>query len=273
MKHVTVTGRTGYIAAALRAYLSLFQDDYTVDMLDLRDPAWQTNDFSRWDVIVFASGLAHVKETKNNVAAYDAVNHALPVAVAQKAKASGVKQFIYLSSMSVYGLVEGEVTPATKPCPNTAYGASKWAAEKELFALETRSFHVATLRSPMVYGEGCKGNYQTLVKLARVLPACPMYENQRSHIAIERLCEIVRDVIDAERRGAVLPQDDEYGCTCDMIAEIAKRNGRHLIRTRLLNFVPAILRRCTAKGRKAFGNLIYTPLPNGKILQADEEAA
>ncbi len=270
MKRVAVTGRTGYIATAFRAKLVQYPSAYVVDMLDLRDKAWQKNDFSRWDVIVFASGMAHVKETRDNAALYDAVNHVLPVAVAQKAKAAGVRQFVYLSSMNVYGLMEGVVTDKTQPAPNTVYGQSKRSAELALLALADECFCVTVLRPPMVYGEGCKGNYQMLVKLARILPACPTYQNRRSHISIERLCSVLQEVVDTGRGGVLLPQDDSYGCTCDMIAEIAEKSGRHLYRTRLLNFVPALLRACTTKGRKAFGSLVYSPLPNGTILEAHE---
>ena len=80
-------------------------------------------------------------------------------------------------------------------------------------------------------------------------------------ISIDRLCAHIRRVIDDGFDGVSLPQDQKYGCTCDMLVEIAAKMGRRLPKSKLLNFAPAILRACTKKGRKAFGDLIYVPLP------------
>ena len=261
MKHVAITGKTGYIASSLREYLSRYPARYDVETLDLRNDSWKQEVFSRFDTIVLAAGLAHVRETKQNAALFDAVNRELMVAVAAKAKADGVRQIVFLSSMNVYGLMEGVIDSETEPHPRSAYGRSKWQAEQELTAMADNTFHVAILRPPMVYGENCKGNYQALIRLAKVLPVCPDYYNCRSMISIDRLCTHIRRVIDDGSDGISLPQDQKYGCTCDMLVEIAAKMGRRLPKSKLLNFAPAILHACTKKGRKAFGDLIYVPLP------------
>ena len=257
LKRILITGKSGYIASSLFAYLQEFPKEYAVETVSLRGDTWKAADFSRYDAIVYCAGLAHIKETAQNAHLYYEINRDLTIAVAQKAKEEGVGQIIFLSSLSVYGMDEGVITSATEPRPKSAYGKSKLEAERSLRAMETETFRVAILRSPMVYGEGCKGNYRTLVKLARLLPAVPSYANQRSAVSIERLCQFIKDVIDGNGNGVFVPQDADYLCTCAEIQRLATKNGRNIPMTKLLNFGPALLRRCTVKGRKAFGNLVY----------------
>ena len=257
MKRVLVTGREGYIASSLLRYLRGFPEKYEAEAISLRDGAWRKRDFSRFDAIVHCVGLAHIRETQSNAQKFFEINRDLTVSVAEKAKAEGVGQFVFLSSLSVYGRDEGLLTPETIPMPRSAYGKSKLEAEKMLQIMETEAFRVAILRPPMVYGPDCPGNYRTLVKLAKVLPVVPGYVNQRSAVSIARLCELIRESIDGCSRGISVPQDAESLCTCAEIARLAEENGRRIPVTGALDFGPELLRRYTSRGRKAFGNLVY----------------
>lgn len=87
----------------------------------------------------------------------------------------GVKQFIYMSSVIIYGdsAPAGQhflITEDTKPAPANFYGDSKLKAEEKLKKLNTEDFHVAILRCPMIYGRGSKGNYPLLASMAGKLP-------------------------------------------------------------------------------------------------------
>ncbi len=257
MKRVLVTGNTGYIGGSLLAYLKGIPAEYEAEGLSLRGEAWKAADFARYDAVVHCAGLAHVRETAENAHLYYEIDRDLPLALAERAKAAGVGQFVFLSSLSVYGMDEGVITPETEPRPTSAYGKSKLEAERGLQAMETEAFRVAILRPPMVYGPGCKGNYQALEKLARRLPAIPSYVNRRSAVSIDRLCACVRAALDTDARGVSVPQNERYLCTCAEIARLAAEAGRRVPVTGLLNFGPALLRRCTKRGRKAFGDLIY----------------
>ena len=130
---------------------------------------------------------------------YYRVNRDLAIEVAKKAKAEGVKQFVFMSSIIVYGDSSSNrrvITRETVPTPSNDYGRSKLQAEQGITPLESDSFKVVILRSPMVYGKGSKGNYSKLAKLAKKLSIFPDIDNERSMIHIDNLCEFVRLMID-----------------------------------------------------------------------------
>lgn len=257
MRSILVTGANSYIGRAFSQYMGAFSGEYMVHSVSLRHGSWREKDFSPYDAVLHTVGLAHMRETAGNRPLYGQINRDLAVETARKARAEGVGQFLFLSSMSVYGMDEGVITPKTVPRPQSSYGRSKLEAEQLLWGLRTETFRVAILRPPMVYGEGCRGNYRALVRLAGLLPACPEYENRRSAISIEHLCAYMKETIDSGAEGVFCPQDPEYFCTCRMICRIAEAQGRRLPQTRLLNAGPALLRRFTRAGRKAFGDLVY----------------
>lgn len=257
MKRVLIAGKSGYIASSLFRYLHSFPEEYEAEAISLRDGLWKALDFSKYDVVVHCAGLAHVKETKDNAQQYYQINRDLTISIAEKAKAEGVKQLVFLSSLSVYGKDEGVLTPETIPMPRSAYAKSKLEAEKMLQIMETDAFHIAILRPPMVYGPDCPGNYRALVKLAKALPVVPSYTNQRSAVSIARLCEYIKGTIDKCRCGVFVPQDEEYLCTCAEITRLAEESGRKVPVAGALNPAPELLRRFTRSGRKAFGDLIY----------------
>src|SRR5699024_11374222 len=74
--------------------------------------------------------------------------------------------FIFLSSMSVYGLKKGVINKFTPTKPKSDYGKSKLEAESLLNTLDNSDFKIAILRPPMIYGKKCKGNYQHLSHFA-----------------------------------------------------------------------------------------------------------
>ncbi len=257
MKKILITGANSYIGMSFAQYLSPFQEDYRVDTLDMMGEGWKSADFSAYDAIYHVAGIAHIKETAENRHLYYEVNRDLVVETAKKAKESGVKQFVFLSTMAVYGINEGAISPRTVPTPRSSYGDSKLQAEEQLRAMEDASFKVTVLRPPMVYGEGCKGNYQSLIRIAEKLPIFADYKNKRSMIHIDNLSKFVKGRIDEEQSGLYLPQDPQYICTCKMIEEIARERGRKIYLTKLLNPAVSLFKLCTFTGKKAFGDLYY----------------
>lgn len=257
MKKILITGVNSYIGNAFKDYTRKWPKKYQVDVISLRDGEWKKLQFSVYDSIFHVAGIAHQKETEENRHLYYEVNRDLTIEVCKKAKADGVKQFILMSSMSVYGMDTGTITLETKPNPKSNYGKSKLQAEEEIGELTDKSFKVSIIRPPMVYGKGCKGNFQTVVKLIKKLPVFPRVNNQRSMIYIDNLSEFVRDLIDRETEGLFFPQNSEYMNTTQMAKWIAEALGKKVHMSWFLGLCVQVLIPFNRTARKAFGNMIY----------------
>ncbi len=255
MKKVLITGLNSYVGVSLKSWLFADSLNYEINNIDLRNDEWKKVDFSKYDVVYHTVGIAHIKETEENKDLYYKVNRDLAFEVAQKAKREGVSQFIFLSSMSVYGMEKGEINIETLPMPKSAYGKSKLEAEKLIEELESEDFKVAITRPPMVYGKGCKGNYQRLRKLAMLTPIFPKIDNKRSMIYIDNLSEFVKQIVDKNESGLFFPQNSEYVNTSDMVGKIGKVHNRNMLFTSLFNGV--IKRLSFGVITKVFGDLTY----------------
>ena len=262
MKKILITGATSYIGTCFARFLEQWPDQYRVEAISLRDGSWQEKSFAGYDCVYHVAAVAHIRETEENAHLYEEVDRDLAVRVARKAKADGVGQFVFASSMSVYGMVEGVITGDTPTNPVTHYGRAKLEAERQIAPLGSENFKVVILRPPMVYGEGCRGNYQSLVKFAKRMPVFPAYRNQRSMIHVDGLSSLVKDLIDREAEGIYLPQDKDFVCTANMVQDIGKRMGKKIRLWKIFNPGIRILVRCTNVGKKAFGTLCYEAEPS-----------
>lgn len=255
-KRVLITGAHSYIGESFIRYVNEhYATNFEIDTISVRGDSWKNIDFSSYDCILHVVGIAHVKENDNNCHLYYEVNRDLTIRIAIKAKKEKVHQFIVLSSMSVYGVVNGHIMKYTIPNPVTAYGDSKLQADNFLKKIEDDAFKVAILRPPMVYGKNCKGNYQALRRFALKSLVFPSIFNQRSMIYIGNLCEFICKIINEESRGVFFPQNKEYVSTSNMVQMIAKLNGRKCVLTPLFN--PIIKKIPAQIIKKVFGNLTY----------------
>ena len=264
MIRILIAGKNSYIGTSFERYTEKFPEIET-KTASLRQEAWKTLDFSAYDTVFHVAGIAHSDEGKiseERKKEYYAVNRDLAIAVAKKAKADGVKQFIYMSSSIVYGAAapigkEKIVTADTPLQPENCYGDSKVQAEKGLLPLEDENFKVAILRPPMIYGKNSKGNYPLLAKLAKKLPVFPDIRNARSMLYIENLCELVRLLAVNRDSGIFFPQNSEYFSTTELVRFIARAHGREIRVTKLLNPLVRFAGLFTRKGNKAFGSFCY----------------
>lgn len=255
MKRILITGKNSYIGRSFEKWVSQWPDKYKVDSISLRHESWKEKDFSKYDVVFHVAGAVHIKDTKDNQNLYYSVNRDLTYETAQKAKEDGVKQFIFLSSMGVYGIENGVINKSTPPMTKSAYGRSKIEAEELLNELSDDSFIVSILRLPIVYGKGCKGNYPRLSSLVLKIPIFPKVDNIRSMIYIDNLSEFVKQLIDNNRGGLSFPQNDEYMNISEMVRLIAEARGKRLRMTKLFNPLLRILNISIVN--KVFGNLVY----------------
>lgn len=272
-KKILITGAGSYIGTAVSRWLSVFGGHYEVTQLNMHGDDWKQHDFSVYDAVLHTAGIAHAdtgRVSNEEKQIYYEVNRDLAVAAAQKAKESGVKQFIYLSSIIIYG--EGvpvqcgrqRITALTRPHPANFYGNSKWQGDRGVRALHTDQFKVCVLRLPMVYGTGSKGNYRMLAKIAGMTPVFPLVKNERSVLHIDNLCEFVRLMIEHEESGVFFPQNGSYADTSTLVRLIAQAKGRSIRMSRPL--APFVYLASVLPGRigtlagKAFGNFSYDML-------------
>lgn len=260
MRKLLITGAHSFIGNAV---LERLKNDPEIQAtaVSVRDGAWKNMNFSGYDSILHCAGIAHVSPDPSLEKQYHEINFRLTADLAAKAKEEGVKQFVFLSSMIVFGPaapagVRKVITKDTLPSPENAYGQSKLDAEKAIAALTDESFRAAILRPPMVYGKGCKGNYNTLVSLAKKLPVFPEFENYRSMIYVENLAELIRLIVKNNDCGTFHPQDASPRSVTEIVREICASHGKKMFFTRLL--APAV-KLVGKKGlaRRAFGDMVY----------------
>lgn len=257
MIRVLIAGAGSYLGEHIAAWLARTPERFETCTLDLRTDAWRSFDLSGFDAAVLVAGIAHRAETEADAPLYETVNHTLAVDVARRAKAAGIGQFVFFSTMSVYGLTVGRIGPNTPTAPNTAYGRSKLAAENDLRALEGEGFRVAVLRPPMIYGRGCRGNYPRLSALVRRLPVFPRVRNERSMLYIDHLCLFMARLLHSGTGGLYFPQNESYVQTDALAAAIARARGRRLWQPRGLGWLLAQLARRGGVVGKVFGTLTY----------------
>lgn len=265
MKKILITGKGSYLGNSLKAYLEAFGDCYQVDCLSLRSGDWKEQSFRGYDAVYHTAAIVHQPRSKDapgELARYRAVNCDLAVDAAKKAKAEGVRQFVFLSTMAVYGLTAAfgktvTITAQTPTVPTDNYGLSKLEAERALLSLEGPDFRVSILRPPMIYGKDCKGNFRSLVSMARRLPFFPKVPNQRSMLYVGSLNRLVQQIIDREDRGIFCPQDPEYVNTSAMVQAIAAAQGKRLLLIPGFSWALHLLRHLTGAVDKAFGSLVY----------------
>lgn len=259
MKKVLITGKNSYIGTSLENWLMREPDKYKVDSIDMKDESWKDKDFSEYHVLFHVAGIAHVSSDPKMADLYDKVNRDLTIETAEKAKAEGVKQFIFMSSIIVYGDSSSEkrvIDRYTEPKPSNHYGNSKLKAEEGIKHLESDNFKIVVLRPPMIYGKKSKGNYQKLAKMAKKIPVFPDIENERSMLHIDNLCFFLMSMIENEESGLFFPQNAEYVRTSELVRLIAELHGKKIWITKLFNPIVRLFYGIDVVN-KAFGNLVY----------------
>lgn len=265
MKKILITGANSYIGTSFEKYMSRFGDKYQIDTVDMIGDDWMKYNFSDYDTVYHVAGIAHSdngKISREKAKLYYEVNTKLTIRTAMKAKKAGVKQFIFMSSVIVYGdsAPIGKkkiITKDTPVNPANCYGDSKVRAEKGLKKLEDKNFKVVILRPPMIYGKGSKGNYPLMSKLAQKLPFFPYVKNCRSMLYIENLMEFVRLMIENEESGTFFPQNKEYSNTSEMVKMIGAVHGKKVHLVKGFGLPLKLLGCFTGIVDKAFGNLAY----------------
>lgn len=258
MKRILILGAKSYLGESLFRWLGKYPTQYETSIVSTLNYEWKKANFSEYDTVVDFAGIAHINNiTPDMESLFYSVNRDLTIEIGQYAKENGVNHLIYFSSMNVYGDYCDNIIDRTAVNPSSFYGDSKLQGDLGLEKLEDQNFKIAHLRPPFVYGKGCSGNYNSVSKIAKKTPIFPDFENKKSMIYIDNLCEFVRLVIDNETSGYLTPQNKELVSTADLVREIAKVSGHKIWFTKIFNWCIPIGNKFTRQIRRAFGNDCY----------------
>lgn len=255
MKKVCLLGANSYIGESFVKWVELQNSSLSVMTIDTKKILPGDIPFQNFDCAVCVVGIAHKKVKSEDSNIYYKINRDLVIELANKAKEKNVKQFIVLSSMSVFGKNQGVIEKNTKEMPSDDYGKSKLEADLILEKMNSEDFKVCIVRPPMVYGKNCKGNYQLLRKFTFLSPIFPKINNQRSMIYIDNLSDFIRWLIEEEKSGIFYPQNDEYVNTSSLVKYISKYNKKRIFIFPFVKFLLLIIP--SNRFKKVFGDLIY----------------
>ncbi|MCV6590575.1 MAG: NAD-dependent epimerase/dehydratase family protein [Marinobacterium sp.] len=227
---ILITGASGYIGQHLCQRLT----DHHIQPVSLRQTPVEQLELQGIDTVIHLSALVHQPDAPASL--YQQINHDQTLALAQAAKCAGVKQFIFFSTMAVYGghgsLTHCEPLTETSPCqPDSPYGQSKYAAEQALTTLADDEFKLAIIRPPMVYGPNCPGNMTRLQQLVARLPLLPLgyNDNFRSVVALDNLLAMTFAIIEQQASGIFLPQDAKPVSIATLSRLLAQAQQRHRV--------------------------------------------
>lgn len=256
---ILVIGKNGFISKCFQNYMKRYSD---IDILAIsaRDNSWKQYDFHGYDAVYNTTGLAHDDARKGSREQFMNLNAFLPAELAKKAKTEGVKIFINMSSLIIYGEMselgsKERITSQTIPIPAGIYGESKLEGEAALNKIADDHFKVAIIRSPLVYNENAVDNFLKLKNYALNYHVFPNLSNARSMIYSDNLCELVKLIAEKNEGGYFYPQQEEYICTSKLVRDIAVTAGKRMFLTRLFNPILYLLSKKFLLLRKVFGSL------------------
>lgn len=256
---IIVTGKKGALSIAIRKHLeeSNLKD---ARCLSVRGSSWEDYDFTNVDVVIHVAGL--VPKVGISPSDFYVVNRDLTERLAKKCKANGVKFFIYISSMAVYGIEaslnprRGTVNDKSDCKPISDYGKSKLEAEKILSSLGDRTFRVAIVRVPSVCGAQKReyfSQYEFICRKFRCIPQA-FKDCYRSAITVENLCELIRLIIINETQGIICPDNGSLSASdyCEMLHP-------EMYKSRFIGFCIEKFLRWHPMVKLLFGAVAYSP--------------
>lgn len=167
---ILLTGSSGFLSSFLIKgilncnilKLSRTKSDYNIDLSEYT-PVFNKN----FDLVIHAAGKAHSKpKTQEEIDSFNNIN-----VIGTQNLLNGLinnlpKQFVFISSVSVYGLIEGEnISESTPLLANDPYGKSKIEAESIVRTwCEEHNVICTILRLPLVVGENPPGNLGAMIR-------------------------------------------------------------------------------------------------------------
>lgn len=203
--------------------------------------------------VVHAAARVHVMDERASdpLSEFRKVNVAETLAIAARAASSGVKRFIFISSIKVNGeetMVDKPFTAFDKPEPLDPYGISKLEAEKGLKALAAETgMEVVIIRPVLVYGPGVKANFRSMMNWMNKGFPLPFGAicNKRSMVALDNVVDLIVICIHhpAAANQTFLVSDGEDLSTTELLT----RTARALDKPARLISVPSSVLEATAR--------------------------
>lgn len=265
---ILVTGASGFIGSNFIKN----NIDNQITSVDLLLNDITSFNFKGNDVLLHCAAIVH--QTKKIAEdEFFRVNSDLTYKVAQKAKSEGVKHFIFLSTVKVYGESNINKIPWNElsECnPLDAYGKSKLDAEKRILPLQDKKFKISIIRSPLVYGAGVKANMFNLIKLVYSFPILPFgkINNKRNFVYVGNLISLINQIIRKGIPGMYIACDNENLSTTDLVIKLRKS----LNKKNLLISMPNFSRKFISKAFPSYydrlwGSLEVNPKSGWKRIQ------
>jgi UDP-glucose 4-epimerase len=222
MVRILITGSNSFIGKNFIQH----SKNRNVEEISLFDTKPEDINFSRYDIIIHLVAIVH-QSKRIHENQYYKINRDLCLRIAEHAKKAGVKQFIFMSTVKVYG----EFIPDSGPwnedslCfPEDSYGKSKYEAELALRQMEDSGFIVSIIRTPLVYGAGVKANMLSILRLVDKFPILPLAKinNIRSFTSAENLVAFIDRIIEKKASGIFIAMDGKPLSTTDLINYISR---------------------------------------------------
>lgn len=246
---ILVTGADGFVGKALIKYfynnnfkfrgVTRKPSDNLINIGDINSNTDWCETLKDIDVIIHLAAHVHVMDGKSqsNISKFEEVNVKGTINLAKQAINSGVKRFIFLSSIKVNGNFTSLNRPFKvddKPNPSDPYSKSKLKAENELFKIsQTTKMKIVVIRPPLVYGSGVKANFASLLFLIKIGLPLPFGKilNSRSLVSIDNLIDLLVTVIDhpAAIDNIFFVSDNDDVSTTQLIKKLSLLMKRNII--------------------------------------------
>lgn len=204
--NILLTGSSGFVGrhlfgdASIKRIVVRENDScnyWSCEQFKIRALNGQTNwpgAFCGIDAVIHLAALAHSRKFTSDD--YQQVNVDGTLHLAREASRSGVKRFVFVSSIGVHGAntFEAPLTPDSPLLPDNDYTRSKLSAEQGLKQIANETgLDVVIVRPTLVYGFNAPGNFGLLSKLIQRVPVLPFgtIKNKRDFIAAQNLADLL----------------------------------------------------------------------------------